>query len=168
MSTWAVFLCFGPLTVRTERMETFKTTRGTAVWFYSRCRTLARPSGDFARAKTSPLGICCPPWHTAWQVEDILVGMRKRHPFSLGRSSSEPGSVLVTGMRTRLLLPLTPWQEVLVKQTICRNHYGSLGLLASTVDIEKLAINLSATSLKITFIYHRFVFGCLQFYYDVF
>ena len=108
------------------------------------------------------------PQHMAWQVEDILVGMRKRHPFSLGRSSSEPGRVLVTGVRTRFLLPLTPWQEGLVKQTICRNNYGSLGLRASTVDTEKLAISLSATSLKITFIYHRFVFGCLQFYYDVF
>ena len=66
------------------------------------------------------------PRHMAWQVEDILVGMRKRHPFSLGRSGSEPGRVLMTGMRTRFLLPLTPWQEVLVKQTICRKNYGVL------------------------------------------
>ena len=50
----------------------------------------------------------------------------KRHPFSLGRSGSEPGRVLVTGKRTRFLLPLTPWQEVLVKQTICRKNYRVL------------------------------------------
>lgn len=74
------------------------------------------------------------------------------HPFLWAEAAQSEAQVLVTGMRTRILPPLTCWHEVLVKQTICRKNYGRLGLLASTVDAEKLAISLTATSLMIIYL----------------
>lgn len=89
----------------------------------------------------------------AWQVEDIFARIRKMHPFLWAEAAQSKAQVLATGMRTRFLPPLTCWQEVLVKQTICRKNYGSLGLLASIVDAEKLAISLTATSLTIIYLF---------------